>query len=291
MLLTLPTELLQLILRSCEPSSFLQLAFCNSRLFEIASVSRDLLLHHISLTPGQLKGVNHHFPVKKLWNLLKRRAYQELWGAEFHSERKLISFCDNVIDTRASTLKAAGLHSQVVLVFKGLGTVYLCNIQEGDLSLQQRLDSPGRRFGAVEVLHTAVGSQGVYVLHRMRPFIDQDLNTNHPFVKHALQANTNGSIFLACHPLNSTTPKVQLFGFQDQRDYEPLALAVHGNKFAISWQHTSLSDDHQVVLYTTKETREAGEGYNEPVDDKDWLIDCEANGSIPKHFPLPNGNR
>lgn len=273
MLLTLPTELIQLILRSCEPSSFLQLAFCNRRVFEIASTSRDLCLYQLSLTPGRTEDVGH-LPAEGLWNLLKKRAYQELCGAEFLGDRKLFTFRNPVIDTRASTLNAAGTRNQAVLAFKGLGTIYLCNIQDGDLSLQQRLESPGRRFGAVEVLHTAVGSQGVYMLHRLRPFIDQDLNTNHPFVKHALQANINGSIFLACYPLDSTTPKVQLFGFQDQRDYEPLALAVHDNKFAISWQHTRLSDDHLVMLYTTREARDIESSYDEPVDDKNWQIDC-----------------
>lgn len=278
MLLTLPTELVQLILRSCDPSAFLQVASCNRALFEIASKSRDLILHQLSQTPGQTESLGS-LPAGELWTLLKERAYQELWGAEFHGERKLIGFHGKVIDTRASTLETAGTctrdgRNQAVLAFKGHGTVYLCSIQDRVLGLQRRLESPGRRFGTVEVLHTAVGSYGVYVLHRLRPFIDQDLDTNHPFVKHALQTNSNGSIFLACHRLDSTTNKVHLFGFQDQKDYEPLALAVHDGKFAISWQHTKLSDDHQVVLYTAKDARDDGSRYEDRGDESDWQIDC-----------------
>lgn len=272
MLLTLPTELVELILRSCDPSAFLQLAFCNRTLYEIASTSRDLILHHLFETPGFVESLGS-LPSTELWALFRRRAYKELWGAESHGERKLINVHGKVIDPRASTLDAAGPRSQVVLAFKGDGAVYVCGVQDGALSPQRRLESPGRRFGTVEVLHTAVGSDGVYVLHRLRPFIDQDLDTTHPFVKHALQTNSQGSIFLACHHLDTTGTKIYLYGFPDQKDYEPLALAVHNGRFAISWQHLSLSDDHHVVLYTSKDA--GGETYCEDQDaESDWQVDC-----------------
>lgn len=277
MLLTLPTELVQLILRSCDPSAFLQAAFCNRTLFKLASSSRDLILHQLSQTPGQNKNCGSS-AVEDLWGLLKRHVYQELGGAEFHSERTLIDFPGKVIDARASTLEAPGTHrdarKQAVLAFKGHGTVFLCKIQDGALTLHRRLESPGRRFGTVEVLHTAVGSYGVYVLHRLRPFIDKDLDINHPFVKHALQTNSNGSIFLACHRLDSTSNKVQLYGFQDQKDYEPLALAVYNGRFAISWQHMRLSDDHQVVLYASKDAVGGNNRYDDGDDESDRQIDC-----------------
>lgn len=272
MLLTLPTELVELILRSCDPSAFLQLAFCNSTLYEIASTSRDLILHHLFETPGLVEGLDS-LPATELWALLQRRAYQELWGAGFHGKRTLINVHGKVIDPRASTLDAAGTRSQVVLAFKGDGAVYVCSVQDGALSLQRRLESPGRRFGTVEVLHTAVDSDGVYVLHRLRPFIDQDLDATHPFVKHALQTNSQGSIFLACHHLDTAGTKISLYGFPDQKDYEPLALAVHNGRFAISCQHLSLSDDHHVVLYTAKDAD--GETYREDQDaESDWQVDC-----------------
>lgn len=277
MLLTLPAELVQLILRSCGPSAFLQAAFCNRTLFRLASSSRDLILHQLSQTPGRPENCGSS-AVGELWELLKRRAYQELWGAEIHGERKLIDFHGKVIDARASTLEAPGTHrdarKQAVLAFKDHGTVYLCKIQDGALTLHRRLESPGKRFGTVEVLHTAVGSYGIYVLHRLRPFIDQDLDTNHPFVKHALQTNSNGSIFLACHRLDSTTNKVHLYGFQDQKDYEPLALAVYNGRFAISWQHMRLSDDHQVVLYASKDAMDDNNRYEDEDDESDRQIDC-----------------
>lgn len=282
MLLALPTELIHLILRSCDTSAFLQAAFCNRTLFKIASSSRDLIIHQLSQTPGHAENCRSS-SVAELWELLKRRAYQELWGAEFHSEQKLIEFHGKVIDARASTLDAPGTHrdarKQAVLAFKGHGTVYLCKILDGALTLDRRLESPGKRFGAVEVLHTAVGSYGIYVLHRLRPCVDQDLDTNHPFVKHALQTNSNGSIFLACHRLDSATNKVHLYGFQEQKDYDPVALAVYDGKFAISWQHRSLSDDHQVVLYASKDARADNDRYDDGNHENDRQIDCSLDPS------------
>lgn len=279
MLLALPTELVELILRRCDPSAFLQLALCNRTLYEIASTSRDLILHHLLEAPGLAEGLGS-LPAPKLWALFRRRASQELLGAEFHGRRKLINNVPGkVIDPRASTLDAAGTRSQVVLALKGEGAVYVYSVQDGALCSQRRLESPGQRFGTVQVLHTAVGSDGVYVLHRLRPFIDQDLDTTHPFVKHALQTNSQGSIFLACHHLDTAGTKIYLYGFPDQKDYEPLALAVHNGRFAISWQHLSLSDDHHVVLYTAKEA--SGETYREDQDaESDWQVDCPLDLSL-----------
>lgn len=289
MLLALPLELVQLILRSCDPAAFLQAAFCNRTLFELASSSRDLIMHQLSQTPGKTENCGSS-SARELWQLLRRRAHQELWGAEFHCEQKLIEFHGKVIDASASTLETPGAHrdarEQAVLAFKGHGTVYLCKIQDGTLILHRRLESPGRRFGTVEVLHTAVASDGIYVLHRMRPFIDRDLDTNHPFVKHALQTNPNGGIFLACHRLDSTTNKVHLYGFQDQKDYAPLALAVYDGRFAISWQHMSLSGDHRVVLYAPKDSRDGNDRYEDGIDESDRQVDCSHDSFLARSHGL-----
>lgn len=276
MLLTLPTELVQLILRSCDPPAYLQTAFCCRTLYEITSNSRDLIFHHVCQTPGR-EVDNDSLSTRELFKLLLRRAHQELFGAEFDGDRKLFDFHGKVIDSRGSTLEAAVTRNQALLAFKGQGTVYLFDVREGDLSLQRRLDSPARHFGKVEVLHTAVDSHGVYVLHRLKPFIDKDLDTGHPFVKHALQSNPNGRIFLACHEPNTTASKVRLYTFHDQKDYEPLALAVHDEKFAISWQHLNRSGDHQVVLYSASDAEEEeteGGAQNEDIETETIEVTC-----------------
>lgn len=252
MLLTLPTELVQLILRSCDPPTYLQMAFCNRTLFAIASKSRDLILHQLYQSPGRNDGIDSHTS-DELFRQLMSRARQELFGVEHDGDRKLFDFHGQVIDSRASTLETAGTRDRVLLAFKGHGTVYLFNIGDGDLTLERRIKSPASCFGNVQVLHTAFDPYGIYVLHRFKPFIDRDLDTEHPFVKHALQSNAHGSIFLAYHETGSSTNKIRLYAFPDHKDYEPLALAVHEEKFVISWQHLNHSNDHQVVHYTASD--------------------------------------
>lgn len=250
MLLTLPTELVRLILRSCDPPTYLQTAFCNRLLFAIASQSRDLILQQLYQSPGRNDGIES-LTTDGLFRKLMCRARQELFGVGHDGDRKLFDFRDQVMDSRASTLDTAGARDRVLLAFQGHGTVYLFKVRNGDLIPECQVKSPARCFGRVQVLHTAFDSHGVYVLHRFKSFIDGDLDTEHPFVKHALQSNANGNIFLSYHELGSTTNKNRLYAFPDHKDYEPLALAVHEGNFAISWQHLYHSHDHQVVHYDT----------------------------------------
>lgn len=269
MLGILPTELIQLILGHCDTPTYLQVAFSCRTLFAIASSSRDLVSHQVLKTPGWDDGLETHGS-KELFRVLLRRSCQELYGAEFHADRKLFNFQGKVIDTRASSLELAKnpqatslanavTHLQTLLAFQNHSTVYLCDLQGGTLSYRRRFESPAKKFGETQILHTAVGGRGAYVLHRFQPFIDQDLDTNHPFVKQALQSNSNGSIFLAWHNLDAD--QVRLYGFPDQEGYEPLAFAAHDMRFAISWQHAQHSDDHQVVLYTRRDSADGDIDY------------------------------
>jgi len=272
MLLTLPTELIQLILRSCDPPTYLQTAFCNRTLFAIASKSRDLILHQLHQSPGR----NHDFAsltTDELFRQFISRAHQELFGVEYDGDRKLFNFHGQVIDSRASSLESIGTRGRVLLAFKGHGTVYLFNVRDGDLTLERRIKSPASCLGNVQVLHTAFDPHGIYILHRFRPFIDRDLDTDHPFVKHALQSNVHGSIFLAYHEMGPTSNKIRLYAFPDHKDYEPLALAVHEEKFVISWQHLDHSNDHQVVHYTTLDEKREGNGDGDEQEEKDGVGD------------------
>ncbi|KAJ6104212.1 hypothetical protein N7523_010532 [Penicillium sp. IBT 18751x] len=248
MLLTLPVELVRLILRSCDPPTYLQTAFCNRFLFGIASQSRDLVLHQLHQSPGRNDDVES-LTTDELFRNLMFRAGRELFGIEHDGDRTLFNFQGQVIDGRASTLGTVGTRGQALLAFQGHGTVYLLTVGDQGLSLECRIESPAKRFGAVQVLHTAFGAHGIYVLHRVKPFIDRDLDTEHPFVKRALESNAHGNMFLSYHALGSTTQTIRLYAFPNHQDYEPLALAVHEGKFAISWQHLNHSHDHQVVHY------------------------------------------
>ncbi|KAJ5447868.1 hypothetical protein N7445_002689 [Penicillium cf. griseofulvum] len=248
MLLQLPTELIQLVLRDCDTPAYFQTAFSSRRLYEIASGSREVIIHHLHNTPGWNDGIEAH-QTKHLFVELMRRSYEHLDGAE-HYANPTYEYQNRVIDYHASKIEASEDSILALLVFKGQSTVHLVDMSDGGRT-EVQLKSPGQDIGEVEIIQTAFdGKGGVYVLHRFKPFLDQELDREHPFVKHALESHPNGSIHLACHRLNRRKNIIRMCDFPECRDYRPLALCVSDGKFAISWQSTLDPFDHDVVLYT-----------------------------------------
>ncbi|EKV15892.1 hypothetical protein PDIG_22470 [Penicillium digitatum PHI26] len=247
MLLQLPTELIQLVLRNCDTPAYFQAAFSSRRLYEIASGSREVIIHQLQDTPGWNDGIDVH-QTRHLFGELMRRSSEHLGGAE-HSANPTYEYQNRVIDYHASTIEASENGIRALLVFKGHSTVLLVNRSDGDRT-EVQLKSPGQDIGEVEIIQTAFdGYHGVYVLHRFKPFLDQDLDTDHPFVKHALESCPNGSIHLAYHHLNLRANTIRMYDFPESRDYRPLAFSVANGKFAVSWQSMLDPFDHEVVLY------------------------------------------
>jgi hypothetical protein len=245
-MLQLPIELVQLILWHCETPDYFQAAFTSRKLFEIASGSRDVILHQLHETPGHdLKHL--HLQTSELFRILRERSLQQLNGAEFHTDRTVWQF-QHTIDSRASRLNGSA-PEDALLVFKDSSTVHLVEINDGVLIHKRELKCPGKDIGNVEVLQTAFdGDNGIYVLHRFKPFLDQELDVEHPFVKRALQSHPHGDIFMTHYELDSLL--IRMCAFPDRHDYRPLALSACPEKFAISWQHTLTPHDHNVELYT-----------------------------------------
>lgn len=266
MLLQLPTELIQLILQNCDTPAYFQAAFASSRLYEIASSSREVIIHQLHHTPGWNHGIEAH-QTRYLFDRLKRRSYKQLDGAEYHTE-PTYEYQNRVIDCRASILETSENNLRALLVFKGHSTVHLVDISHGNRT-EIELKSPGQNIGEVEIIQTTPdGDRGIYVLHRFKPLLDQELDTNHPFVKHALTSHPNGSIHLAYHHLNNRKRGIRMFDFPEWRDYRPLALAVTNDKFAISWQNTFDPFDHDVVLYTWLHDEDDDEEETEDEEDE-----------------------
>jgi hypothetical protein len=261
----LPTELVQLILRSCDTATYLQLALCCRGLYEMATKSRKLVLHQLLQTPGRTDAIDI-LSTQDLVQLLRKRCHQELLGTEHFTNRRLIDFQGKKLNARASYLEAPLLRNRALLAFQGDETVYFVDIRAGTVSLRHRLESPAKQFGNIEVLHTAFSSSGAYVLHRFQPFLDNLLDTAHPFVKQAMLAYPQGSIFLAYYSFECTADPVRLYSFPDENGYDPIALATHRHeKFAISWQHRQHAQDHHVVIYLVDETDE----HDDDDDDED----------------------
>lgn len=249
MLLNLPTELVQLVLWSCDTPTYLQLSSCCRSLYEMATKSRELVLHQLRQVPGCTDDIET-LSAEDLVRRLKKQSHQELFGTEHFTDRKLIDFQGKKLDTRASTLEAPILRNRALLVFQGDETVYFVDIRAGTVSLRRRLKSPAKRFGTIEVLHTSFNSSGAYVLHRFKPFLDKQVDSTHTFVREAMQSHPHGSIFLAYYAFDSDTDAVRLWSFRNEAEYDPIAFATHRDeKFAISWQHRQRAQDHHVVIY------------------------------------------
>ncbi|KAJ5543059.1 hypothetical protein N7535_005488 [Penicillium sp. DV-2018c] len=247
MLLQLPTELIQLVLRNCDTPGYFQAAFSCRRLYEIASNSREVIIHQLHHTPGYNDIEGHS--TKHLFSELMKRSYEQLDGAEYHA-KPTYEFQSRVIDCRASTLEASKDSLQALLVFKGHSTVHLLDISNRSQA-EVELISPGQDIGEIEIIQTAFdGKRGVYVLHRFLPFIDGGLDMTHPFVRHALESRPNGSIHLAYHHLDPEKNAIHIWDFPEWQGYMPLALSVTNDKFAISWQNILHPFDYHVVLYT-----------------------------------------
>ncbi|KAJ5180755.1 hypothetical protein N7492_003965 [Penicillium capsulatum] len=276
MLGILPTEVIQLVLRTCDTPTFLQAAFSCRALLEIASSSRDVLLHQLSQTPGWNDGISER-STRELFQLILERAHAELFGAEFYIKPKIFDLEGKRIDTRASSLHATSSHHlQALLAYHGHEFVDLCGVQDGNLNLRKRMPLPGKQYGETEILQTSLSPNGAWVLHRFKPFVDKDLDTKHPWVKQALSCNAQGSFFLAWYDVNNwdQVPCIRLYGFVEQNGYEPLAFAADGSKFAISWQHLQRPNDHQVVLYST-------DGRHNPQDAvSGWVSGYEAAAGV-----------
>lgn len=249
MLLDLPPELIQLILKHCTCASYIQAAFSCFTLLDIASSSREVILHHLHRIPGGNSGLGV-LKTKELFRLLLRRSAQQLFWAQFSATCKVFNFESDDINARASSLGPGG--SNLALVLRGQPTVYRFHAGDGKLSFAGQLNPPCEQEGAVEVLKTAIDKNGgAYVLQRFTPAIaKEDLEAKHPFVIHALHSRPHGIIYLAHYKPYSSGQRVRTCAFPDHDGYEPLAFAV-GNEdtFVIAW-HRSSEDELEVVLYT-----------------------------------------
>lgn len=251
MLLDLPPELIQLVLQSASTPTYIQTAFACRTLYEIASSCRQVALHHLDQTPGLILDVQH-LKTKRLFHLLVRRAFRQLYGAEFRASCRAFGFHPHVLNAQASSLAPSG-NANLALALKDQPDVFLLCVEDGGQPLpKNRLELPSEQPGVIEVLKTAcLGDHDVFVLYRLTPTIDEDdPDAEHPFVKHALKSSPHGIVYLAHFALQSPHPRIRMCAFPDRADYEALAIAVaNQDTFAISWQHDSEDNDNEILIY------------------------------------------
>lgn len=250
MLLSLPPELLQIVLFHVSPASILQAAFSCRTILDILTSSRTLLLHHLEQIPGENIPSVSSLKTSELFRLLLQRSAQQLYGAQFHGSREKLHIKGKVINVRASSFADLG-DPNLALAVRNDGVVRLYHASEGKVTFRRRLTPPWDQSAKVQVLKTAFsGEDGVYVLQRViRPKDENDAGADHPFVKHAMKCGPVEMVYLVHYPSSEEDP-LRVCSFPDHFDYEPVAFAAAGrDAFVISWRHLLEDAEHEVVLY------------------------------------------
>ncbi|KAE8403602.1 hypothetical protein BDV37DRAFT_272024 [Aspergillus pseudonomiae] len=191
----------------------------------------------------------------QLFRVLQRRASRQLYGAQFTASCTHFHFGPLVLDVKASSL-APSEHQALALVYKGHEDIRLFRTENGQLQLKACLKPHRLQPGIVEVLRTAFDADdGLYVLQRFTPTVEESPDSEHPFIKQASKCYIGGQIYLIRYSLQSRHDPVRVCTFPDHAEYEPLALAAaNRDTFAISWQHCRESEDYEVVLYNAQST-------------------------------------
>ena len=251
----LPTELIQLIFQHCESvTTYMQLALSCRTLFEIASSLRETIMLYLYYIPGDIRDIEF-LDTRALFRLFLKRAFANLYGVEFHADRRIFRNKAQAIEARISSF-APGDSPLLALVLTDDPTVYI-ELFSNQGYLYPRYQISSRRWkqpGKTEVLQTAFGGfgglSGIYILWRYTPSTEPDeKDDHHPFVKYARHCTPPQFIFLEHRILGPSFPRCRICTFPEHADYEPLAFAASGDAFVISWWHMH-DDTESVVMYT-----------------------------------------
>lgn len=255
MLLRLPPELIQLVFLYSTPTSYVQLALTCRVLFEIGSNFREGLGEQLCDVPGLRIDIIFQTTRHRMRWLIGR-TFDNLYGVQFHADRKIFRTEGRVSDARASSFSSSTTltgHPLLALAFKDDENVYVMQADNGRLTSRELLVPPGQPPGKIDVLMTAFGGfgaadtrAGLYVLQRFTPCEDDA-------VEEAAQwrwRKNTGPVqftFLVHYVLGSS--RVRICAFPDHLNYEPLCLATLDGDIAISWRHIQDETRAEVVLY------------------------------------------
>ncbi|KAI1919311.1 hypothetical protein LOZ65_004465 [Ophidiomyces ophidiicola] len=252
-LLSLPPELLQLILMSCSTPSFLQLSVICRWIYDIASSSRPVILHHLLRTPGLKSSIDTSLPNSELFRLLKSRTAEHLYGANFHSNLTSYIFRTGLIDTPASAVDPSG--SYAALVEKGVGRIFLYRIERQTVHLRKILEPPCHPPGRVEVVKVIFCTDGsLAVLQKFEPAEEAEQPHAYPFMQTAIHYFANSTarlMFYSWEHMGEGTPQITLGAFYDIGAWVPVTLDASGrSKAVIVWKTETVPEKRKVTLHT-----------------------------------------
>ncbi|KUL88141.1 hypothetical protein ZTR_04144 [Talaromyces verruculosus] len=295
MLLNLPAELVQLVLKHCCISAFLQAALTCRTLYTIASSSRDVILHHMKTNPGsgfrkqtdqKSDDDAERLTTRELFLLLRRGASEHLLYGEPGFDRTIYTFDGKVIDISASSLCNKKDEKAIALVFKGDERIYHClagadgriqieNTQTCSLPFLMPLLNAER----VNIIKSTYATDHKHLLgilvkadEQSSKTDDDDAESAPSFFSQELQRErerTQNAYFMLFLEATSRQPvragdyRMTICEIEAEDDFKVNAVAAKDyQEFAISWEQIN-GTNHNVEMY--KACWDARDRYNLPM--------------------------
>ncbi|OKL61979.1 hypothetical protein UA08_02681 [Talaromyces atroroseus] len=267
MLLQLPTELIQLILKHCNTQSYLQAVLSCHSLYNIAASCREVILHHLKINPG--KGIDYdQLVTHDLFLLLRRRTFEQLLNAAFDADRTIHTFSGRTIDIQASSLGRTPSHQFAALVFKeDNNKVHLCRAEGNGTMHVEKTFFPSELLNVdrVRIVKTVVSPGPDYDLLAVLVRIQDSDTVTQPdtskvspaFAELAQQWQLQGSYFLLSFVIGgdsfgSSDYDINICRIYEHDNFKVNSLAVDDFfNFAISWEEITGTGAHEVIVYRT----------------------------------------
>lgn len=297
MLLNLPAELVQLVLKQCCVSAYLQAALTCRTLYTIASSSRDVIVHHMETNPGsgfraqtdrKSNDDAERLTTRELFLLLRRGASEHLLYGESDFDHTIYTFDGKIIDISASSMCNKKDQKAIALVFKGDDRIYHCpagadgriqieNTQTCSLPLLKPLLNAERVSIVKSTYATCTDYKhllGILVKadEQSSKTDDDGVESAPSFFSQELQRERERTqrayfmLFLEATPRHPVPPeecRATICEIQADDGFKVNALAaMDQQEFAISWEQTNGSN-HNVDMY--KACWDARHRYNLPM--------------------------
>ena len=228
-LLRLPLEVLQLCLTHSTTPSFLQLIATCHMLWDLASNSRAVILHHLAQVPGIKLGIDDFATsTPNLFLALRRRACLNLFGAHMRADRTDYAFPNSSFNASASCLWAGKRHG-MALIANDVVRLYTLTPKRG--LVRKGLTVPGSKLCVLK--STADESGDVSVLYGQ-----SETTAGTP-------GTYRGSLFMVSYQWRRNSYKpVAYYPLENCKGYAPVSLAAtKGNRVAMVMRRGSLSHD------------------------------------------------
>ncbi|KAH8690970.1 hypothetical protein BGW36DRAFT_364518 [Talaromyces proteolyticus] len=254
MLLDLPTELIQLILKHASASSYTQIALCCHYLYTLSSSRRNLILFHLKRVPGAKEQFDH-LDTYSLFLLLRKRVTKWLFNARTYAGRKLYTVNLERPNTGTSSLGYIGGSPLFACVSKEDQRVHLIHVDlNGTVSLKGTLKCPPQIQKEIcgTIVKTAfTHDEALAILIRGQNRNEQtDSFTELSFVQQIRAQNSNEHYLLLHFPLIDSDARPSVCKIYGRGEFEVAALAVDSKwRFAVSWHHTDFEEHHEVISY------------------------------------------